>query len=86
LSFLPSSPLNWLECQKEPNRWARCLMPVIPATQQAEMERITVWGQPGQKVSKIPSQPIKSWMQWHAPVIPATQRSTNRIAVQAAYP
>jgi hypothetical protein len=35
------------------------LIPVISATQEVEMRRITVHGQPGQKIIKIPSQPIK---------------------------
>jgi hypothetical protein len=33
------------------------LTPVISATQEAEIMRITVWSQPGQKASKIP--PLK---------------------------
>jgi hypothetical protein len=40
-------------------------MPIILAIQKAEIWRITVWGQPGQKVHKIPFQLIKSWGQWH---------------------
>jgi hypothetical protein len=35
------------------------LMPVILATQEAEIVKITVQGQPGQKVIDTPSQPIK---------------------------
>jgi hypothetical protein len=34
-------------------------MPVIPATQEAEIERIVVRGQLGQKICKILSQPKK---------------------------
>jgi hypothetical protein len=33
---------------------AQCLTLVIATTWEAEVGRITVWGQPGQKVSKIP--------------------------------
>jgi hypothetical protein len=36
------------------------LMPVILATWEVKMERITVQGQPWQKASEIPSQPIKA--------------------------
>jgi hypothetical protein len=36
------------------------LSPVIPATQETEIRRITVQGWPGQKVPKIPSPPIKA--------------------------
>jgi hypothetical protein len=31
------------------------------------------WRQPRQKVCKTPSQPIESWVWWHAHVVPATQ-------------
>jgi hypothetical protein len=34
-------------------------MPVIPATQKAEIGKIAIWRQPRQKVGEIPSQPIK---------------------------
>jgi hypothetical protein len=47
------------------------------ATWEAEIRRIMVQGQPRQKVSKTPSQPI-SWAKWHMTVIPI---STNRITV-----
>jgi hypothetical protein len=43
-------------------------MSVILTAQEAEIQRITVQGQPGQKSS----QPIKSWVWWHTAVIPAT--------------
>jgi hypothetical protein len=34
---------------------------------------------------EIPSQPVKSWSGWPAPVIPATQRNTKRrVMVQAS--
>jgi hypothetical protein len=38
--------------------WAWWLIPVIPATQEAEI-RIVIPGQSGQKVPETPSQPIK---------------------------
>jgi hypothetical protein len=34
------------------------LKPVIPATQDAEIRRIEVQGQPGQKVHETPSKPM----------------------------
>jgi hypothetical protein len=37
------------------------LRPVISVTWEVEIGRIMVWGQPRQKVHKIPSQPIKNW-------------------------
>jgi hypothetical protein len=44
---------------------------------------MVVRGQTRQKVHKIPSQSIKSWAQWHAPVIAAMVGSRNRrIVVQ----
>jgi hypothetical protein len=57
------------------------LTSVIPATQEAKIGRITVGGQPGKKVGKIPSQQ-KSWMYWHMPIIPATGDVSKRIMVQ----
>jgi hypothetical protein len=33
------------------------LISIIPATQEAEIRRIVVQGQPGQKVTEVPSQP-----------------------------
>jgi hypothetical protein len=44
-------------------------MSVIPATWEVEIRRTAVWGQPGQKITKLPSQQ-KSQTWWHAPVIP----------------
>jgi hypothetical protein len=38
---------------------------------------ITVRGQPGKKVSEIPSQPTsQEW--WHPPLIPATREAVGR--------
>jgi hypothetical protein len=48
------------------------LMRVILTTQEVEMEKISVQGQPGQKVSKTPSQSvIHAW--WCVPVVSAMQ-------------
>jgi hypothetical protein len=47
-------------------------MPVTPATQEAEIKRITVQAQPRQKVNETPSQSI-SCAVVGAPVIPAAQ-------------
>jgi hypothetical protein len=46
----------------------RRLMPIIPATQEAQIGRIKVQGWPGQKV-RDPSQQT-SWVWWFRPVIP----------------
>jgi hypothetical protein len=43
-------------CTKIPMAVAQWLMTVIPATQEGEIGRIVVRGQPEQKVSKTPSQ------------------------------
>jgi hypothetical protein len=54
------------------------------ATQEAEIGRILVQGQPRPKVSKIPSQPI-SQVGWHMSVVPATWEAIGgRITVQAS--
>jgi hypothetical protein len=45
-------------------RWAWWLMPIITATWEVEIHRIVFQGQPLQKVSKISSQTIKSWVWW----------------------
>jgi hypothetical protein len=37
--------------------WEWWILFVIPASQEAEIRRIMVWGQIAQKVSKAPSQP-----------------------------
>jgi hypothetical protein len=50
-------------------------MTVILATWEAEMGRIEVGGQPGQKVHEIPSQPIKARHDG-TPVTPVTQECT----------
>jgi hypothetical protein len=46
---------------------ARWLMPAILATQEAEIWRITVIGQDGQKVSNTPISKT-SWAWWRMPV------------------
>jgi hypothetical protein len=61
--------------------WEQWLTPVILATREAEIRRIMVWGQPGQKVHKTPIS-INSWAWWHVPVTQATAGSLNRMAVQ----
>jgi hypothetical protein len=59
------------------------LMPIIPATQEVAIRRITVWGQIRQKVHEIPPQPIAG-CRGCTPVIPATAGSINRkITVQS---
>jgi hypothetical protein len=59
------------------------LMPIILATQEAEITRTTLQDQPWQKVGKTPSQPIQSWAQWYVPVNPAYMGSISRIVVLA---
>jgi hypothetical protein len=46
-------------------------MPIIPASQEAEIRRITVPRQPRKIFCKIPSQSV-IFMGWHAPVIPVS--------------
>jgi hypothetical protein len=59
------------------------LTPVILATQEAEMGRTTVPGQPGQTVQETPISAEKNWVWWCMHVIPATVGSKNReIVVQ----
>jgi hypothetical protein len=50
------------------------LMPVIPATLEAEIRKIAVQDQPWQKVSKTSSQSTR-WAWWCVPMIPATQQA-----------
>jgi hypothetical protein len=50
------------------------LMLVILATLEAEIGRIMVQGQRGQKVSETPSQPV-NWTWWCASAIPAMQKA-----------
>jgi hypothetical protein len=40
-------------------------MSVIIATQEVEIRKIVVPGQPEQKVYKTSSQPIRIWVWWH---------------------
>jgi hypothetical protein len=52
-------------------------MPIIPATQQVEIVRITLPGHSKQKVSETPFHAIKkAW--WYTLVIPATQEAEVR--------
>jgi hypothetical protein len=44
-------------------------MPIILAAQEVKTGRSTIQGQPQQKVSKSPSQPMRSWAWWCTPVI-----------------
>jgi hypothetical protein len=48
------------------------LLPIIPATQEAEIKRIAFKANPGQK---DPISTNKSWAQWQAPVIPTTWKA-----------
>jgi hypothetical protein len=57
--------------QMFPAGWWGCKCSVIPVTCEAEIGRITIPGQPGQKVHETPSQPIRIWLKWCMPVIPA---------------
>jgi hypothetical protein len=50
------------------------------ATQIAEVRRIKVQGQPGQKLARPPCQPT-SHLWWHVSVIPATQKAVGEITV-----
>jgi hypothetical protein len=50
-------------------------MLVIPATQQEEIRRIAVQGQPWPKVSKTLSQQVsQGW--WYSPVIPVVREAS----------
>jgi hypothetical protein len=52
------------------NGQVQCLTPVIPTTQEVEIVKLAVQGQPEQKVCKTAFQPINSWVVcWHKPVI-----------------
>jgi hypothetical protein len=51
------------------------LIPVALATQEAKIRRISVQGQPGQKVNETTSQLMKSWALWCMPVTPAMQKA-----------
>jgi hypothetical protein len=46
---------------------------IIPATQEVEIRKIMVQGQPGKNVSKTPSQPA-NWVWWWHAVIAAMRR------------
>jgi hypothetical protein len=67
----PKHHINKKRCSKTCFNQMWCLMPGIPVTWEVEIGSIVVQDQPGQKLHKTPSQPIRSWTQWYAPVIPA---------------
>jgi hypothetical protein len=51
-------------------------MPVITNTWEAKIRRITVPGEPQQKVGETPISMEKSWAWWCTPVIPASRKVT----------
>jgi hypothetical protein len=60
-------------------------MPIIPATWEAEIWRITNRSQPRQKVQETPIL-INSWAGWHTTVVPVTVESIRRrFIVQAGW-
>jgi hypothetical protein len=55
------------------------LIPVIPATLEAKIEKITVQGLLRQKkVHKMTPPQQTSWVWWLRPVIPSTQKAIGR--------
>jgi hypothetical protein len=62
---------------------AQWFMPIIPATWEVEIERITVWGQPGQKVRKAPFQSI-GWVVEHTCGPSCTGGLSRRTVVQTS--
>jgi hypothetical protein len=60
-------------------------MPVILVNQEAEIGRMAVQSQPGEKVSEIPSHPV-SQVWWLTPVISATWEAINRKSMTEASP
>jgi hypothetical protein len=53
--------------------WAQRLTSIILATRESEIRKISnfeVQSQQGKKLMRLPSQAIKSWAYWCAPVIP----------------
>jgi hypothetical protein len=56
---------------------------IILATQEAEVGKIMVQGQSGQKVHETSPISTNDWVWWYTPVIPAMWGSTNRIPVEA---
>jgi hypothetical protein len=50
-----------LDKRKQKNSWLLWLKPIILATWEVEIGRIMIQGQPRQKVSKTPSQPMTGY-------------------------
>jgi hypothetical protein len=57
--------------KKKKKSQAQYYTSAIPATKEAEIRKVEVQTQPGQKVCETSSQPIKSWTWWCKPVIAA---------------
>jgi hypothetical protein len=75
----------WLQrfnCKRMTFCWLWWLRPINVATEEVEIRRIEVWGQPGWKFHETPIT-TSGWAWWYMSVISATKESTNRIAVQA---
>jgi hypothetical protein len=68
---------KWLvEGTEGSSSWTLWLMPIILATWEVEIRRITVPGQHGQnKVHETSISTEKCWAWWHMLVIPAMPRS-----------
>jgi hypothetical protein len=49
-------------------------MPVIPTTWEVEIRKITIQGQPGEKLGRTPFQTI-NWSWWFSPVVPGTWKA-----------
>jgi hypothetical protein len=71
------------ERETERERITLWLIPVILATWEVKIRRITVQGQPGQKVQTTLSQPIISWTWWCSCHTIYIRSINGRIAIQA---
>jgi hypothetical protein len=58
--------------------WMWWVRSAILVTQEAEIGRIEVQSQPGQKSLQDPILTNKNWALWHVPLNPATQETLNR--------